>query len=191
MRSFKSLLLFCCIFLSANKIFAQALSEKQLQYLSDHNIELIDSNKLFHSVLKDNGKVKVLITFTNYCVGTPYVFSNMAKLKQHYGDTTMDFILCSSAPRNEYDDLVAVLKKYSFTDKLYLIDPAKYKDKSDDRKKGFAFRNDICKLCTKDEIGTPYYIFFNEKNEVMFAGYYSRNDFEKMLGEHFAATKAN
>ena len=71
-----------------------------------------------------------------------------------------------------------------------MIDPAKHKDKSDSRKAGFAFRNDICKTC-KDEIGTPRYIFFNEKNEIMFASYYSRNDFEKMLGEHFAAAKAN
>ncbi|MCB9063546.1 MAG: hypothetical protein H6551_00220 [Chitinophagales bacterium] len=164
---------------------AQELKQKQLDYLSQHGIELIDSAKLYNEVLKDNGKVKMVAIFTNYCVGTPYLFKDITKMKEQFGDK-MEYILCSSAPKKRMDDLVQVLKANNYTGKVYFIDPAQYKEKSDDRKKGFDFRNAICEPCRDEVIGTPYRIFFSTKSEVLFHGYSSRNDFEKMLTEYFS-----
>lgn len=130
-------------FLSINTN-AQALKQKQLDYLSDHNISLIDSTILYRDVLKKNGKVKMLIIFTNYCAGTPHVFKSMADYKEQYGNR-MEFILCSSASKRDVDGLAKVLSTYKSSEQVYFIDPAQYKEyRFDDRKKGFQFRNHIC-----------------------------------------------
>lgn len=163
----------------------QTLKQPDIEYLTTHNIELIDSTKLYRDVLKDNGKTKMVVIFTNYCVGTEFIFRDIKSYKKMYGDK-LEYILCSSAPKNEMDDLVKILKSHNYEDKVYFINPEVYKEfRSDDRKKGFNFRNTICIPCRKDEIGTPYRIFFSPLKEVLFYGYASRNNFEAMLSNHF------
>src|SRR5690606_34770220 len=133
----KQLLLLQVIFITDTCITsAQELNQQQLNYLAQNNIELIDSNKLYHSVLQNNGKVKMGDTITNYCAGTTYVFKNIAAYKEQFGDK-IEYILCSSAPKKQLDELVALLEKEGYKDKVYLIDPNVYKEhRADDRKKG-------------------------------------------------------
>jgi len=182
---FKRLLLPFMLLAFCTRCVAQELSTEQLSYLQDNGIALIDSNSLYHAVLKDNYKVKLVVIFTNYCVGTPYVFSNIATYKAAFGDTAMDYILCSGAPRNELKDLVKLLQTNHYTGKVFLIDPKRHREYKDDRIKGFLFRNSICRPCQDDELGTPYYIFYDRNNAVLFAGYPSRYDFKKLLQAYF------
>lgn len=165
---------------------AQGLNQQQMDYLAEHNIELIDSSKLYNTVLQNNGKVKMVVTFTNYCAGTPYVFKNIAAYKEQFGDK-MEYILCSSAPKKQLDELVALLEKEGYKDKLYLIDPNVYKEyRADDRKKGHLFRNQVCAPCNEDVIGTPYRIFFDSNKNILFYGYSSRKNFDELLAAYFA-----
>lgn len=183
-------LLACLLSVSllGNRALAQELKPADVQYLQDNGIELIDSNKLYHSVLAGSNKVKLLVIFTNYCAGTPYMFHYIDTLQKHFGAGTLDYFLCSSAPRNELKGLVGVVKKNNYTGKVFYIDPAHYKGKkTDDRERGFRFRNDICESCRIDEIGVPYYLFFDEQNKVLFSGYLSRKDFISLLKSHYAA----
>ncbi len=164
---------------------AQKLKQKHLDQLATNNISLIDSNILYNNVLKNDGKVTVVLIFTNHCVGTPHAFKNIETIRNDFGDKVA-FVLCSSSSRKRIDDLVAVAKANNNKEKLYFIDPNKYKEYGmDDRKKGFQFRNDVCKPCEEDVIGTPYYIIYSPDNEVLFYGYNSRKDFHKLLTEYF------
>lgn len=178
-----TIIIMTCMSTSATN--AQALKEKHLNFLTEQNIELIDSNKLYNKVLRDNGKVKMVAIFTNNCAGTPHLFKTISEYREKFGDK-LEFILCSSASRKQLDEMLEVLKVHSYTDKVYFVDPAQYKEYGgDDRKKGFSFRNDICTPCREDVIGVPYKVFFGPNKEVLFHGYETRKDFKKLLTEYF------
>ena len=181
-----SLIVALLFVVTASSYAQKPLKQKHLDYLAEHDIELVDSSILYNQILKQNGKVKMVVIFTNYCVGTPMVFSDVKSYREQYGDK-MEFVLCSSATHDDIDDLVKLIKEHQYEDKVYFIDPAKYKEyRFEDRKKGFLFRNDICIPCMKDVIGTPYRIFYGPDNNVLFYGYASRNNFDEMLSEYFS-----
>lgn len=165
---------------------AQVLKQHHLDYMEAHHISLVDNEILYRDILKNNNKVKMLVIFTNHCAGTPYVFNDIARYREKFGDK-MEFILCSSASKNDMEDLTKIVKSFEYKDSLYFINPAKYKEyRMDDRKKGFAFRNDICEPCKDDIIGVPYRIFFSSDNKVLFYGYSSKKNFDELLDKYFA-----
>lgn len=169
-------------------IAQKTLSISKKELLKANNIEVIDSLKLFSEVFKQNNKIKLVIIYTNNCIGTKFLFEKtIPNYKTAFGDK-LDIILASSAgqSKSNINDLIALLKEYNYNSKSYFIDPLKYKEYwSYDRKKGFAFRNAICKPCKDDLIGVPYEIIFDEKGNYLIGGYQSRTDFKQYLKNYF------
>ncbi|MCB9045062.1 MAG: hypothetical protein H6550_02865 [Chitinophagales bacterium] len=164
---------------------AQGLNEKERAFIGEHNIQLVDSTVLFRDLMKDNGKVKMVVIFTNYCPGTPLMFENIKKFNEQYADR-IEYILCSSAGSHELRTLAKVPEANGYTGRVYFIDPEHYREyRDDERKKGLLFRNAICGPCRNEVIGTPYYLFFDTHSNILFHGYSTRNDFNALLGEYF------
>ena len=145
-----------------------------LKYNTDTNHLKIINKPILHEILqKSTAKLNWLIMYTNYCGGTKYILNEVNEVQAKYGDK-VNIILCSSAPYAEIGQMLQVLAKANVKlNAIYIIDGEIYKDKkSDDRKKAFAFRKDICEECRKDIIGVPYSIMYNNKGEITQYGYF-------------------
>ena len=92
-------------------------------------------------------------------------------------------LLCSSVPYKQTNQVLDVLDKSEVEDvDVFMIDSEMYKDKkSDNRQKGFLFRNDICEACRNDLIGVPYKIHFNKERKIIAKGYPSKVDMELII----------
>lgn len=178
-----SLITISCIF-SQNRI-----SKEKIDLLKSNNIRLVDSASFFQDILKDNNKVKYIIIYDNFCSGTPGIFQHtIPKLISEF-DKRLEIFLISTegSSTRSIKDLILLLKKYNYSNNVtYFIDPNKYSEsKMDTRKKGYKFRNIICKPCNQDVIGVPYNLIFDENNNYLDSGYFVQKDFIQILREHF------
>jgi hypothetical protein len=180
------------LFLTFGALFAREKKSFN-DYLSENNLDstqvlLIDKKKLNQLLTSTEAKVTWVAIYTNYCGGTPYLFRDVKKAQRLYGNQ-LQIILCSSAPYKEFGGLIKVLKKDTMNlPAVYIIDSEVYKDKkSDDRVKGYKFRNDICESCRNDIIGVPYTILYNKNGKVLYGGYPGRTNFDSVLHTHITS----
>lgn len=151
------------------------------KYYTDSSlIKLIDKNKL-KTILQNEEQISVVMIFSNHCVGTTWLLPFANELNNRYKDS-VNLILCSCAQPNEFKFLQNLLIKYQVEIKpIYWINSNVYKDKkSDERKKGQLFRNDICESCKEDLIGVPYLIIY-KGNKIMEKGFLGRAETRESL----------
>lgn len=154
---------------------------------NSQNIQLhsIDKERL-NSELNNNKtfKYQVVFIFTNKCIGTKYLMEKIRFLKQQPIRSTNFLLCCSSRMKDSNTTRKIITDAQLGLDTIYLIDKHQYREKlTDDRYKGFLFRNDICSQCAKDEIGVPYTIVYNAQGEIIKFGYINREELVKYLSE--------
>lgn len=171
----KSLILpFLLLLLLAQRASAIELSDST-------KVKLIDLEKLNQIVDSSKAKVNWVIIYTNDCGGTSYILNDAIKLKANYQDK-LNVILCSSESMNKLKEVEELMMKFKISWETYIIDGSKFKEKkSDDRYKGFDFRNSLCKSCHIDPIGVPYSFLIDDKQNVIFSGYPAKNDISALI----------
>lgn len=160
-------------------LFAQNASAIELS--DSVKVKLIDLEKLNQLVDSSKAKVNWVIIYTNNCGGTSYILKDAIELKAKYQDN-LNVILCSSEPMSKIKDVEELMIKFNIHWDTYIIDGSKFKEKkSDDRYKGFDFRNSLCKSCHVDPIGVPYSFLIDDKQNVIFSGYPVKNDISALI----------
>ncbi len=185
MTQVKLTLLLCLVYLT------QALSAQIGQFPSyngqNDSLQIINKNILDDIITNSQSTHHLIFIYTNYCSGTHYLLKDLNSYISTYGEK-LNIILASSEPYREIPTLRKLLKKYAITlPKTYIIDSKKYKDKRlDSRKKGYKFRNDICKECQSDIIGVPYCLLYAKNKQLIYHGYRGRTNFDSLLNSVMA-----
>lgn len=145
--------------------------------------QTIAVNKINKAILfqemasKPQFKYHMVCIFTNKCIGTQSMFARIKLLEENKITNTNISLCCSSKEKDAKITKKLVQESGTGIDHVFMIDKKMYREKlTDDRKKGFLFRNDICKECAIHEIGVPYTILFDQNGTIINYGYLGREE---------------
>lgn len=119
---------------------------------------------------KSNKQLKFVVIYTPYCSGTPSMLNYVNEVRTKYPDK-VDVLLLSSENIKQTGEVFKALNTGSVHMKTYMIDKQYKEARSDNRQKGFNFRNKICTECASDIIGVPYCLLYDAENKIIFHGY--------------------
>lgn len=125
----------------------------------------------FNSLLQQSDKhLKLVFIYTPYCSGTPGALQYTNEMLEKHSDS-VDVFLLSSESVKRVGEVSKSLKTGDVHMKTYIIDKQYKESGSDNRKKGYNFRNTVCTECQSDIIGVPYCLVYDANNKIIFHGY--------------------